>query len=38
MISCVFGDYTVSDETLLQSFFNYIPLDERHIVKESLIK
>ena len=34
-ISCVFGEHTVSDETLLQSFFNYIPLDERQIVKES---
>ena len=38
MVSCVFGEYTVSNETLLQSFFNYIPLDERQIVKESLIK
>ena len=38
MISCVFGEHTVSDETLLQSFFNYIPLDERQTVKESLIK
>ena len=38
MISCVFGEHTVSDETLLQSFFNYIPLYERQIVKESLIK
>ena len=37
-ISCVFGEHTVSDETLLQSFFNCIPLDERQIVKESLIK
>ena len=38
MISCVFGEHTVSEETLLQSFFNYIPLEERQIVKESLIK
>ena len=38
MILCVFGEHTVSDETLLQSFFNYIPLDERQIVKESLVK
>ena len=38
MISCVFGEHAVSDETFLQSFFNYIPLDERQIVKESLIK
>ena len=38
MISWVFGEHTVSDETLLQSFFNYIPLGERQIVKESLIK
>ena len=38
MISCVFGEHNVSDETLLQSFFNYIPLGERQIVKESLIK
>ena len=35
MISCVFGEHVVSDETFLQSFFNYIPLDERQIVKES---
>ena len=35
MISCVFGEHAVSDETFLQSFFNYIPLDERQIVKES---
>ena len=38
MTSCVFGEHTVSGETLLQSFFNYIPLDERQIVKKSLIK
>ena len=33
MISCISGEHTVSDETLLQSFFNYIPLDEHQIVK-----
>ena len=38
MTSCVFGEHTISGETLLQSFFNYIPLDERQIVKKSLIK
>ena len=38
MISCVFEEHTVNDETLLQNFLNYIPLDERQIVKESLIK
>ena len=38
MTSCVFGEQTVSGKTLLQSFFNYIPLDERQIVKKSLIK
>ena len=38
MISCVFGEHTVSDKILLQSFFSYIPLDERQIVRESLIK
>ena len=38
MISSVFGEHTVSAETLLQSFFNYIPLDERQVVKESIIK
>ena len=38
MIPCVFDEHTVSDETLLQTFFNYIPLDECQIVKKFLIK
>ena len=38
MISCVFGEHNVSDETLLQSFFNYIPLEKRQIVKETVLK
>ena len=38
MIPCVFDEHTVSDETLLQTFFNYIPLDECQIIKKFLIK